>query len=308
MLTLDDVAGVADLTLLPQVRSWVPRDQRLEALRDELEWSVTTAVTDMDFARGYAAAQPRSGQPARAYLNRWIDVAADLTVLAGPRYRGRDPNRPFVAIDAASRRLHLADIPRLRAVVAAEFAAFEPGYVTIWDSGTAGAWPGSRSDLRNVAGRLDDLRSNTVPPELDARPAQTLGFYQRYEAIHARQVAVDPDHALHTRIETHEDLDELREAGTLFEVFRDDVWAGVMAVEPGTQHGLRGYIVIELLLEPGVRGHGYGKHLGGLLARHLDAAGDAFLLGTIHTDNLPSYRSAIASGRIDVGGEVLFDL
>ena len=41
---------------------------------------------------------------------------------------------------------------------------------------------------------------------------------------------------------------------------------------------------------------------------YLDAAGDAFLLGTIHTDNLPSYRSAIASGRIDVGGEVLLDL
>ncbi|HEX6854264.1 MAG TPA: hypothetical protein VF204_03100 [Streptosporangiaceae bacterium] len=308
MLTLDDAARVADLTLLPQVRSWVSHDQRLAALREELEWPVTTAVTDMDFARGFAAAQPRSGQPARAYLNRWIDVAGDLTVLAGPRYRGRDSNRPFVAIDAASRPLHCADMPRLRAVVAAEFAAFEPGYVTIWDSGAAGAWPGSRSDLRNVAGRLEVLRSNTVPPELEARPAQTLGFYQRYEEIHARQVAVDPDHALHTRIESREDLDELREAGTLFEVFRDDVWAGVMAVEPGVQHGLRGYIVIELLLDPGVRGHGYGKHLGGLIARHLDAAGDAFLLGTIHTDNLPSYRSAIASGRIDVGGEVLFDL
>ena len=269
---------------------------------------MTTAVTDMDFARGFAAAQPRSGQPARAYLNRWIDVARDLTVLAGPRYRGRDPNRPFVAIDAASRPLHLADMPRLRAVAAAEFAAFEPGYVMIWDSGAAGAWPGSRSDLRNVAGRLGDLRSITVPPELDARPAQTLGFYQRYEEIHARQVAADPDHALHTQIETREDLNALREAGTLFEVFQDDVWAGVIAAEPGAQHGLRGYIVIELLLDPSVRGLGYGKHLGGLLARHLDAPGDAFLLGTIHTDNLPSYRSAIASGRIDVGGEVLFDL
>lgn len=308
MLTLDDVARVADLTLLPQVRSWVPEDQRLAALRDELEWSVTTAVTDMDFARGFAAAQPRSGQPARAYLNRWIDVAGDLTVLAGPRYRGRDPNRPFVAIDAASRPLQHADIPRLRAVTAAEFAAFESGYVMIWDSGAAGAWPGSRSDLRNVAGRLGDLRATTVPPELDARPAQELGFYQRYAEIHARQVAADPDHALHTQIETREDLDALREAGTLFEVFRNDVWAGVMAVEPGAQRGLRGYVVIEWLLDPSVRGHGYGKHLGGLLARHLDAAGDAFLLGTIHTDNLPSYRSALASGRIDVGGEVLFDL
>jgi hypothetical protein len=63
-------------------------------------------------------------------------------------------------------------MPRLRAVVAAELAAFEPSYVTIWDSAAAGAWPGSRSDLRNVAGRLDDLRSRAVPPEPDARPAQ----------------------------------------------------------------------------------------------------------------------------------------
>jgi GNAT superfamily N-acetyltransferase len=308
MPTLDDLARVADDSLHPQVRAWVPRTERLAALREEMRWSVTTAMTDMEFARGFATAQPRSGQPARAFLNRWIDVADDLSVLAGPRYRGRDPNRPFVAIEAGSRRLDAVDMLLLNRRIAAEFAPFAPGYVAIWDSAADGAWPGGRSDLRNLAGCIGDLRRNEVPAELTARTAHTLDFYRRYAEIYAGQVAADPAHALHTRLETSDDLDELREAGTLFEVLADGAWAGLIAAEPATSHGLRGFTVVELLLDPAFRGRGFGRHLSTLLAQGLDAPDTAFLLGTIHVDNTPAYRSAIASGRIDVGGEVLFDL
>jgi GNAT superfamily N-acetyltransferase len=308
MPTLDDLARVADESLHPQVRAWVSRTDRLAALREEMRWAVSTATADMDFARGFAAAQPHSGQPARAYLNRWVEVTDDLSVLAGPRYRGLDPNQPFVAIDATSRRLDSVDALLLRGRIKAEFAPFQPGYVTIWDSAAAGAWPGSRSDLRNLAGRLGDLRRNQVPDELEARTAHTLDFYRRYAEIHAGHVAADPAHALHARLEASDDLDELREAGTLFEVFADNSWAGVIAAEPAVSHGLRGYTVVELLLDPAFRGRGYGRHLGTLLARHLDARDEEFLLGTIHVDNASAYRSAIASGRIDVGGEVLFGL
>ncbi|MDP9222484.1 MAG: hypothetical protein M3P18_01245, partial [Actinomycetota bacterium] len=68
-----------------------PRAARLAALREELAWTATTAVHDMDFAREYAKAQPQSGQPAESYLNRWLSASEDLEVLVGPRYRGRDP-------------------------------------------------------------------------------------------------------------------------------------------------------------------------------------------------------------------------
>ncbi len=74
------------------------------------------------------------------------------------------------------------------------------------------------------------------------------------------------------------------------------------------QHGLRGAIIVELLLDPAVRGQGYGRHLSTLLAQHLQAPDDWFLLGTIHLDNQASYRSAIAAGRRDVGGEVIVTL
>jgi hypothetical protein len=306
--TLDDAVLAADRALHPRVYTWVPRPARLEALREELAWSVTTAVDDLEFARAFAAAQPQSGQPVHAYLNRWIDVTTDLTVLAGPRYRARDPERPFVAIDAATRPIGPADLPGLRAAVHDGFAAFAPRYLTVWAPDAAGSWPATGSDMRNLAGRMGELRRNAVPAELTARRAPGLDFYSRYSRIHHDQVARDPQHAVHTRLETRADLAALREAGTLFEVRRHEQWAGVIAAEPATQHGLRGFTVIELLLDPAVRGHGYGRHLSTLLARHLEAPDDAFLLGTIHVDNHRAYRSALAAGRTDVGGEVVVDL
>lgn len=113
---------------------------------------------------------------------------------------------------------------------------------------------------------------------------------------------------MHARLETREDLDELLAARMVFDVVLHGQWVGLIAAEPGVQHGLRGAIVVVLLLDPAVRGRGYGRHLSTLLAQHLPAPDDRFLLGTIHRDNTASYKSAIAAGRLDVGGEVIVTL
>ena len=269
---------------------------------------LTTAVSDMDFARAFAAAQPQSGQPAEAYLNRWLEAADDLEVLVGPRYRARDPQRPFVALDAASRLVTPADTSALADAVGEAFLGFELGYLSLWSCDPAGSWTGTESDTRNLAGRLGCLRENPVPAELSAERATDLHFYDRYARVHREQVARDPGHALRTRTETREDLTELLSAGTLFNVLVSGQWAGLLAAEPGVQHGLRGAVVIELLLDLSVRGRGYGKHLSTLLAKQMGMPDDQFVLGTIHVDNTPAYRSAIASGRHDVGGEVIVPL
>lgn len=62
-----------------------------------------------------------------------------------------------------------------------------------------------------------------------------------------------------------------------------------------------------MLLDPRVRGHGYGRYLGVLLAAPLlpDAQ---FLLGTIHVDNIARYRAALGSGRRYVGGDITVPL
>lgn len=308
MTHLDDVVQVADQTLHPLVRERVPKAIRLAALRTELTWALSTAMTDLEFAEGFAAAQPQSGQPPEAFLNRWVAVAADLSVLVGPRYRGRDPHKPFVSVEASSRPLAPEDLPTLRGVLGAEFSAFHPLYVRCWSAEPPGAWPGTRPDMRNVVGHISDLGQRPLPSGLTARAASDLAFYNCYAEIHRIHVEREPEHAVHSKLETREDLTELIDDGTLFEVFVDDQWAGIVGAYADSRAGLSGYTVKELILDHEVRGRGYGSALSTVLAKELPAAEDAWLLGTIHTDNVTAYRSALAAGRTDVGGEVLVTL
>ena len=93
----------------------------------------------------------------------------------------------------------------------------------------------------------------------------------------------------------------------------DGRWAGIVAARRAALRGLRGFEIVELLLDPAVRGHGYGRHLSSalaaqLLARHDSTGADRFLVGTIHADNRRAYRAALAAGRHDVGGEVVVPL
>jgi GNAT superfamily N-acetyltransferase len=152
---------------------------------------------------------------------------------------------------------------------------------------------------------MGDLRTRATPADLATRPRTDTDFYGRYKAIHDAQVAADPRHARHTRCEEEDDLRRLAGAGLLHDVLVDGTWAGILAAEPDRRRGVRGATVVELLLTPDHRGRGLGKHLGPLLARALPFGDDDCLMGTVHTDNTPSYRAAMASGRVDVGGEVL---
>ena len=82
---------------------------------------------------------------------------------------------------------------------------------------------------------------------------------------------------------------------------------GVLAAEPGVCSGMRGFIVVELLIDDTYRGQGYGRHMSTLLANALPGD-DLFLIGTIHRHNTAAYHAALSAGRIDVGGEIVIPL
>lgn len=128
---LDMLAEVADEGLHPLVHVWRPRADRLAALREELAWSVEVASRDMDYARDFASHQPQSGAAPERFLDRWLAVSGDLSVTCGPRYRGRDPDRPFVEVVAGDRVVTADDLPALRALARREFAEFRPGYLRV---------------------------------------------------------------------------------------------------------------------------------------------------------------------------------
>ncbi|GAA0970092.1 hypothetical protein ENKNEFLB_03862 [Nocardioides aquaticus] len=308
---LDTLVATADEGLHPWVRRRVCADERRTALAEELRFWLCTAAQDLEHARRYADAAPQSGEPAEAYLDRWLPLATGGHVLAGPRYLGRDPDLPFVGVTASDRVLRPDDAGALREVARTEFGAFAPGFVllsTADDLAGVASWPGGRPEMRQVVGRLGDLRARPVPPSLTTTPRRDTAFYGEYERIHAEHVARDPAHARHTRCEDRDDLRELAEAGLLHDVRVDGTWAGIVAAEADARRGLHGATVVELLLDHPFRGAGHGAHLSTLLARTLPMPNDQYLLGTIHAENVPAYRAALAAGRVDVGGEVVLPL
>jgi GNAT superfamily N-acetyltransferase len=211
-------------------------------------------------------------------------------------------------VSASDRPLVPEDRDGLVALARTSFEAFRPGFVLLTTADPVGTWPDTGSELRQVVGLVGVLRARPVPPQLSTSPRTDTEFYPRYKSIHEAQVAAEPDHARHARCEDEDDLAELAGTGLLHDVLVNGEWAGIIAAEPDSRRGVRGATVVELLLTPDHRGRGFGKHLSTLLAKAVPLDDDACLMGTIHSDNVRAYRSAISAGRVDVGGEVRIDL
>ena len=298
----------ANEALHPAVHSWVSTADRKKALAEELAWWLDVAARDFQYARDYQAHQPQSGAPAECFLDRWLPVSGDLMALAGPRYRDRDPHRPFVGITATSRPLTEADVDAIRDLAHRHFSVFEPGYVLLWTSKAAGAWRGTGSDSRLLAAPLVHLRSRRVDPELSLHRETDLSNYERYISLHRKSRALSPPEWLNDRPESPETFGALVSSGMAWSVEATGRWAGFLAARDDVARGMRGACIVELMLEPMFRGRGYGPHLSVLLAQHLPHPDDLCLFGTIHHANAPAYRSAVRAGRIDVGGEVILPL
>ena len=300
---LETLVDAADEGLHPWVHSHVPAGVRRAALEEELGFWLHTAAQDLDYARRYAADAPQSGQPPEAYLDRWLTLADGGHVLAGPRYLGQDPNLPFVGVSASDRVLRPADAGALAELARVSFAPFRPGFVLVTTADGADEWPGAGNEKRLLVGQLGELRARKTPMELTTTPRTDTDFYDRYLEIHETQVERQPAHGRHTRAEAKADLQALVEKRLVFDVRVDGEWAGVLAAEPDADRGMRGATVVELLLAPEQRGRGWGRHLSVLLAHALSMDDGDCLMGRIHLDNASAYRSALAAGRVDVGGE-----
>lgn len=283
--------------------------RRRQALEEELGYWLHTAAADPDYAASFAEVAPQSGQPASAYLDRWLPLSSGGHVLAGPRYFGRDPDLPFVGISASDRPLTVDDRHAFCAVALEHFAPFRPGFVLLTTADPVGAWPGTRAVMRQLVGLLGELRRRRTPPELSvARRDDAAAIYDRYVAIHRIHVEQEPAHARRTRVEELTDLQRIADEELLFDVCVDGDWAGLLAAEDEMRRGISGATVVELMLDHAYRGRGYGAHLSTLLARAVPLTDDAFLMGTIYADNVRAYRSALRAGRVDVGGEIAISL
>jgi GNAT superfamily N-acetyltransferase len=307
-LTTTQAVAAVDLQLHPRTRRDALPAVRAAALREELEWAIEVATADLAFARDYQHHMPHPGTAATDYLNRWVDISADLEVLLGPRHRARDLARPFIAVDVASRRIRHTDLQALSAACLREFPRFAPRSVVFWDWEQPDHWPEASPDMRLLAGPLATVRSGPMPAGLSVAPAEDTSFYDRYRTGYDDLLRQRPEAGEWTQPSELPDLENLQQQDLVLEARVDGEWAGLIAGQPGARAGIRGIEVNEIFLLPQYRGRGFGAALSTALARHVRLPDTDFLLGTVHWQNRAARSAAQAAGRQDRGGEVVIPL
>lgn len=303
---LPTAADLARFTLAaqhPLTRAWLGDEARLANLADEHAFDMRLA-TDLDFARQRVEWLELACAP-EALLNRWVQVSDDLTAMLSMRYKGGDATQPFVDVSVTTRPVDAGDLEPLSALALEHYGALSPARLRFWsthglDEGREAFAP-AQPDMRVLAAPLADLRGGTVPDGLELTPTADDRHLADAVAAYAAVDAAHPGHTGQARVLDSDSLAEAIAAGTMFDVVWRGRWSGYAGTLPETQLGLNAQVVQELLLAPHARGHGLGRWLSTLLARHLQGDGRV-LSGTIHGDNRGARSAALAAGRQDVGG------
>ncbi len=293
----------------PQVRAWYAPDALREnvqaTLRDEARYA-----TSAEFAQGFARSAPVPGAVPDDYNNRALELPHLGWSLAGIRFRGQDLARPFVNIGfssdlPASFHAWMSDANVLHRAFAVfrplHVRAFVPAHVPL-RLGEGAFW-----ENRLLAAPIRRMLEQPAPAHLERvrleRP-DDLSFRDRYAAIYDDLHALEPAHAEYASPEDEGSLASYFKDGLLWNVLVDGAWAGVVAAFRDASEGVRGFTVAEIVLGRAFRGRGFGPAVQRRLAETLAplAALDDALLGTIHAHNSSAIRTALRSGREDIGG------
>jgi GNAT superfamily N-acetyltransferase len=289
----------------PLTRKWVDDETRLGLLAELHAGVDILLATDRSIAESRVE-RLAPGTPVDAMLNYWVAVGDDLFAMFSMRFERLDVTKPFVDASPLSRPLETRDLPGLAAAAREIYGIHRPRYVRLWSSEAVDAFPGAVRDRRQFAALIKDLQPRNVPPGLVLTPAKDLDHYEDAQRAYDAVDQAHPDHPVQSRLQSKESLEESVEAGLLFDITVDGVWAGYVGALTESEEalGLPAYVVEELILTPEFRGQGLGAHLSTLMAQALPPT-HPILIGTIHANNTGATTAATHAGRQDIGGWLL---
>ena len=255
---------------------------------------------------------PVAGATPDMYNHRVCEIA-DMHVMMGIRFRGRDRNQPFV--DLVRANVPMADVSQIHAItdwVKEAFAVFKPLKVRFFQPSHI-TFPMDHAlvatgDKRVLAASLSDMRSGDKPvgyERVNLKRAQSIEFYEPYAAAYAAIHRERPWLPSQAEAMAMDQAQDSIQTSYVFEVFVDGVWAGVISAERrDNEFGLQGYVVTEMVLNSAARGKGLGCAVQIQLAEALLPLGERsdLLYGTIGAENPPMLKTALRAGRLDIGG------
>lgn len=290
----------------PQVRAWLGDEAVARNLTEELDGDLERLESDA-LATEFRHHCPVAGADAEDYKNRLLNVGG-LELLVGIRFLGLDLAKPFVDVMYTSEpTLTPGQLARVQDAVRKDFSPFQPKRTRFYCPSHLPRFSAD-GDKRLLAAPLGVMLARAdADARVTLRRASSLEFYPEYAAAYRELHEARPGLRDVLRVESAEDMQGYLEAGHLFEVFVDDVWAGVTAVFRDVDAGIGGFCVAEIVLASAFRGRGFGPSVQRGLAAGLlegDAKPGELLFGTVGEANVPARRTAQRAGRLDVGGHV----
>jgi hypothetical protein len=289
--------------------TWLTPEESAANLRAEFG-NELVLHSDPERAERFRQYCPVPGAVSGEYMLRALDLGRDGQLLAGIHFFAMDVRQPFVGVLARTEPLpDRAAVVRVGTQLQREFARFAPRHWRIWvgahDLGVA-ATDGAQVDFRVIAGKLSELCARpalAAPLPVALEPCSAATIYPEYQALFARFFAAQPHWHGRIQVETLESLHKAETFGVLARARIAGEPAGFFAALPATERALRGYVVLEEILDAPFRGKRLAAPLQRLLLeRIVDHAKDrhAIVFGHIAHGNEPSLRTAFAVGREEV--------
>ncbi|MEM7736213.1 MAG: hypothetical protein AAF267_10515 [Deinococcota bacterium] len=312
-LNQDGILEQATLSKLsqatPLLEQWYSSETLKHIYRNDLSTNVNRIFSDT-LAQEFYKYCPFPNTTYEQFKNSLLELPELGQAIIGIRFWNLNLDRPFVDVVVSEQLLREdADLEAIKQAVLAPYKMFAPKHLRLflpshWQDDIH-QWPGAYWEQRYLAARISDMRARPRPAQtsrLQLVKPSDMSFYARYADLYKERVEAQPTLSEYARLETQEDMTSYLEEGTLFEVYINEAWAGLTAVTRHEEQGLRGFVVVEILLSSSVAGQGFGVALQHQLVQQLQANEDDVLFGTIDARNIASIKTAQRSGRQDIGG------
>ena len=285
-------------------------DNLLEGIRIDVD-----RITNSEFAKWHGSGREFFGEPVVRFNNRLLQFDS-IRMIVGIRFRNRDNDFPFVAIEQSSvavGAIEHRDRSALFDAIVADYRAFRPFAVRFHHpSHLPFRSAGTRGDLHVLMAPARTMAERGPPPGIDRiklAGSGDLAFFDRYIALYEELTAARPWMRGVVNTEDRDSLEECCQQGLMFEIIVDDAWSGIVAGRLTTIGGIKGIQVVEIVLSRSAQGSGLGVAVQRRFAEAVVARDPcAIIWGTVADVNLPMRRTAERVGRVDVGAYYWADL
>ena len=216
-------------------------DNLLEGIRIDVD-----RITNSEFAKWHGSGREFFGEPVVRFNNRLLQFDS-IRMIVGIRFRNRDNDFPFVAIEQSSvavGAIEHRDRSALFDAIVADYRAFRPFAVRFHHpSHLPFRSAGTRGDLHVLMAPARTMAERGPPPGIDRiklAGSGDLAFFDRYIALYEELTAARPWMRGVVNTEDRDSLEECCQQGLMFEIIVDDAWSGIVAGRLTTIGGIKG--------------------------------------------------------------------